>query len=186
MTREVMPLNHKPNFFVLTGGPGVGKTTLIDHLAEQGERVVPENARAVIRDELAAGGDGVPWRDNDRFVALTTARDIAAFVARVNESRRVFFDRGLMDMYGANGATPTSELIEAIRSRRYNARVFVLPSWREIYETDTERRQDWPEAEATFASVVAMLPRLGYHPLVVPNGPVEQRAAFILANAIAA
>ena len=185
MTCEMMPLTHKPNFFVLTGGPGVGKTTLVDHLAALGERVVPENARAVIRDELAARGDGVPWRDNDRFVALTTARDIADFDALANETRRVFFDRGLMDMYGANGATPTSELIQAIRIRRYNARVFVLPPWREIYETDAERRQDWPEAEAAFGSIVTMLPRLGYQPLVVPTGPVEQRAGFILANAVA-
>jgi predicted ATPase len=30
-----------------------------------------------------------------------------------------------------------------------------------------------------------MLPRLGYQPLVVPTGPVEQRAGFILANAVA-
>jgi predicted ATPase len=173
-----------PNFFVLTGGPGVGKTTLIEHLAALGERTVPENARAVIRDELASGGDGAPWQDNDRFIALTLARDIAAFDRLAGEAARIFFDRGLMDMYGANGARPTPSLIEAIRTRRYNARVFVLPPWREIYETDVERRQNWPEAEATFGRIMVMLPMLGYHPQVVPTGPVKTRAAFILANAV--
>jgi predicted ATPase len=179
-----MPILSKPNFFVLTGGPGVGKTTLLDHLARLGEQVVSENARAVIRDELAAGGEGVPWRDNDRFVALTTARDIADFDGRAAETRRVFFDRATMDMYGANGAIPTPHLIEVIRTRRYNPRVFVLPPWREIYETDAERRQDWPEAQATFGQIIAMLPTLGYEPVVVPTGPVATRAAFLLAHAV--
>ena len=72
---------HKPNFYVLTGGPGVGKTTLLRHLAARGELTVEENARAVIREEAAAGGRGVPWLDNERFVALTTARDVADFDA---------------------------------------------------------------------------------------------------------
>lgn len=51
----------KPNFFVFTGGPGVGKSTLIAHLAAAGELVAPENARAVIREETAAGRRGAPW-----------------------------------------------------------------------------------------------------------------------------
>ena len=96
---------HKPNFFVFTGGPGVGKTTLIRQLQSLGERFVEESARAVIREQVEAGGSGVPWIDNDRFVDLTVARDIAAFDGRVGETRRVFFDRGIMDSFGANGAT---------------------------------------------------------------------------------
>ena len=43
---------YKPNFFVFTGGPGVGKTTLLRHLQASGERVVEETARAVIREQV--------------------------------------------------------------------------------------------------------------------------------------
>jgi predicted ATPase len=88
-----------------------------------------------------------------------------------------------MDMYGANGAVPSPALREALRTRRYNPRVFVFPAWREIYETDAERKQDWAEAEATFARVCDGMAALGYAPLVVPTGTVEERAAFVLANA---
>jgi predicted ATPase len=99
------------------------------------------------------------------------------------ETRRVFFDRGVMDSYAANGAIPSREIAEAVRTRRYNARVFIAPPWREIYENDDERRQDWAEAERTFAVIHDRLPMLGYDPVVLLKVSVEARAAFVLARA---
>jgi predicted ATPase len=172
---------HKPNFHLFTGGGGTGKTAVIRHLEAVGELVVEENIRAVIREQVAAGGSAVPWIDPPACAELTTARDIAAFDRLAGETRRVFFDRGLMDMYGANGVPPSPALTEAIRTRRYNARVFVFPPWREIYATDPERREDWSRMEAVFEQIMTTLPELGYETLVVPKGAVEDRAAFVLA-----
>lgn len=176
------PLN-KPNFFVFTGGGGTGKTTLIQHLAATGERVVAENIRAVIREQVAVGGSAVPWIDAAACSNLTTARDIADFDRLSAETDRVFFDRGLMDMYGANGVAPSPALADAIRARRYNPRVFVFPPWREIYATDGERREDWSRMEAVFDTILRTLPALGYTPLIVPKASVEDRAAFVLREA---
>jgi len=158
----------------------VGKTTLIRHLQAMGELVVEETARAVIREQVEAGGQGAPWLDNDLYVALCSARDVAIFDSMAAETRRVFFDRGIIDSYGANGSTPSPALVEAIRTRRYNSTVFLFPPWREIYETDAERRQGWDEAEATFGIIQGRLATLGYAPLVVPKASVAERAAFIL------
>ncbi|PZQ58147.1 MAG: ATPase [Phenylobacterium zucineum] len=173
----------KPNFFVLTGGPGVGKTTLVHHLRATGERVVEESARAVIRDAVQSGGQATPWQDNAAFVAECVRRDIAAFGELAGETRCVFFDRGIIDSYGANGEPPSPALIEAVRGRRYNPRVFLLPPWPEIYATDAERRQDWAEAERTFDRIREQLPSLGYTPVIVPKASVADRAAFVLAQA---
>lgn len=142
-----------------------------------------ETARAVIRDQVARDGRGVPWLDNDLYVSLCAARDVAIFDGLADDERRTFFDRGIMDSYGANGATPSPALVEAVQTRRYNALVFVLPPWREIYETDAERKHDWPEAERTFDLICARLPTLGYEPVIVPKASVAERAAFILARA---
>ncbi|WP_414897005.1 AAA family ATPase [Rhodovulum sp. YEN HP10] len=47
------------HFFVLTGGPGAGKTSLITELACRGFHTIPESGRAVIREEMASGGDAL-------------------------------------------------------------------------------------------------------------------------------
>ena len=108
------------------------------------------------------------------------AREVAAFDALSDETRPVFFDRGLMDAYGADGVAPWPELEEALRTRRYAETVFVFPPWREIYRTDAERTQDFAHAERVFTIVMETLPALGYRPVVVPIGPVEDRARFVL------
>jgi predicted ATPase len=166
----------KPNFFVFTGGPGAGKTTLLRHLEALGERVVEESARAVIREDPAARG-------GEAFFRRIAARDAAAFDALAQEEARVFFDRALMDCWNADGVAPWPELRAALAARRYARTVFVFPPWREIYATDAERTQDFAHAERAFAQAMRQLPELGYEPVVVPIGTVEERAAFVLARA---
>ncbi len=178
---------HKPNFFVFTGGPGVGKTALIRHLQAMGETVVEETHRAVIAEQAAAGSRAVPWDDFAAYCELCVRRDIGKFDALVEAmgpeaTGRVFFDRSILDSFDSRWAAPP-DLEAAARDRRYNRRVFVFPPWREIYETDAERRQDWAEARATFPRILEVVARFGYEPVTVPPGTLAERAAFVLAQA---
>lgn len=172
----------KPNFFVLTGGPGVGKTTLIRHLRAEGLLCVEETARAVIREQVRSGGNAVPWGDSQAYFEQVARRDLAIFDAMAGETRPVLFDRNIVDAACwalADGITTPPDLIAALTRRRCNRTVFVAPPWREIYETDDERRQTWAEAEATFPRVMTSLVALGYDPVVLPRADVMERAAFV-------
>ncbi len=51
------------HFFVVTGGPSAGKTSLITELARRGFHTIPESGRAIIREETQSGGDALPWAD---------------------------------------------------------------------------------------------------------------------------
>ena len=50
----------RPDFHIITGGPGSDKTTLIDALAALGFHHMPEAGRAIVRDQVAIGGTALP------------------------------------------------------------------------------------------------------------------------------
>lgn len=176
---------YKPNFFLFTGGPGVGKTTLIRHLQTLGEQVVEETHRAVIAEQVSVGSRAVPWDDFAAYCELCVRRDIAKFDALAGATQRVFFDRGILDGFDPRWTAP-AELAAAAQARRYNSKVFVFPPWQEIYETDAERRQDWCEAKATFPRVLDGVSRFAYEPVIVAPGNLMERADFVLGVALQA
>lgn len=57
-------------FIVLTGGPGSGKSTLIDHLQGMGYGRSQEAERGIIQDQVGIGGRAVPWADPALFAEL--------------------------------------------------------------------------------------------------------------------
>ena len=56
-----------PDFHVFTGGPGSGKTILIDMLASQGFHHMPKAGRTIICYQIAIGGTALPWADRAAY-----------------------------------------------------------------------------------------------------------------------
>lgn len=171
------------NLFVLTGGPGSGKTTLIDALAEAGHATCPEAGRGIIRDQMALDGPALPWKDPQLFAELMLAWDMRSHHAAVGRDRPVFFDRGIPDTIGYLGLTGIGAPLHmqtAANRFRYNAKVFVTPPWRDIFVRDDERSQTWEEAVRTHDIMVETYTALGYTPISVPMGSVEERQRFVL------
>src|SRR4029450_11320474 len=81
--------------FVMTGGPGAGKTTTLDALAARGFRSVPDSARALIRQRKAAGLS--PRPPLGQFGREMLRLDIAQYRTITVVDRPVFFDRGVGD-----------------------------------------------------------------------------------------
>jgi len=171
-----------PKLFVLTGGPGAGKSTLIDALAHAGFAVAPEAGRRVIQDEQARGGSALPWVDPTAFAQAMLARDLDSYARLSASPGPVFCDRGIPDVIGylrLEGLGVPEAIWRAAREHPYQPRVFMCPPWRAIYSTDSERRQTWDVAERTYEAMVAVYTELGYTLLDVPRAPVDTRVNFV-------
>lgn len=169
--------------FVITGGPGSGKSTLIEALAAAGIATSPEVGRAVIREQLAAGGDALPWADQRRFAGLMVVREVAAHQAALASAAVTVLDRGVPDVVGflrVSGLPVPPHIDAAARACRYNPHVFIAPFWTEIFTEDAERKQSPDVAEATFAVMADTYRGYGYQLIEVPRVSVAERVAFIV------
>lgn len=178
-------MKHNPNLFVITGGPGVGKTTLLRELERRGFSCVPEVAREIIRQQVASGGDAVPWTNTARYTELMLQHSIEVYKANGSAASPIFFDRGIPDVlcYARLIGLEGSAGIEvACEKYRYNRMVFIAPPWREIYSTDDERKQSFDEAVRTHEVMVEAYRSCGYQLIELPRVSVEERAEFVAAR----
>jgi predicted ATPase len=170
--------------FVITGGPGSGKSTLIEALGEHGVRTMPEAGRAIIQDQVAIGGDALPWSDRHAFVELMLSWEMRSYRAALKVNGPVAFDRGVPDVLGylrISGLAIPAHMDRAARIFRYHHRVFIAPPWPEIFAVDAERKQSFEEAQATYDAMTETYSALGYDLIQLPLDSVEKRAQFVLA-----
>ena len=180
---------NRPNFFIISGGPGSGKTSIIDRLEMRGFTTVAETGRAILREQMESGGNATHTGDAAAFGLMMLERGIADYRAVTERDEPVFFDRGIAELTGywrLMGLAEPEKVRAAARDYRSNAMVFLTPPWREIYRQDAERKQDWAEAVRTFELVRAAYVEAGYTPVEIPQDSVARRVSFVLAKVDAA
>ena len=176
---------HIPPFYVITGGPGSGKTTVLAELARRGHICVPEDARAIIQEQVAARSSAVPWLDAPHFAELLMERSIETYQCQREKKFQtpIYFDRGVGDAFTCAdliGHTLPAPLCKLAMQCRYRDPVFLAPWWPEIYATDAERRQSRDEAERTEHAAAKTYTGLGYRIVRLPFASPSERADFIL------
>jgi predicted ATPase len=164
-------------FYILTGPPGAGKTSLIEALAHE-LNVVAEPARRVLAEQREIGGQGTGDQDASLFVKLMTERAVHDYE---RASGLTLFDRGLPDLlaFCAYYDLPDTLVKQTAAHYRYQRTVFWLPAWDAIYEQDDERRLDFEGAKAFGALIKAAYGRAGYELLTVPCTSIAERVTFI-------
>jgi len=168
---------------VVTGGPGAGKTSLVEAVARRGIATVAEAGRAVIREEAACGGTALPWADRAAFARRMLARDVAGHRRATALPGPVLFDRGIPDVIGwldLCGLPVPAEAMRAARTLRYNRRVFLAPFVPEWFTQDAERRQDPVEAAETCRVMAATYAGLGYEVVKLPVAGIAARVDLVL------
>lgn len=176
----------KPSrFFVITGGPGSGKTTLVEAMGAAGFGRSEEAGRSIIQDQVAIGGNALPWLNPALYAELMLSWDMRSYRSAAGRRGPVVFDRGIPDIVGylrLTGFSAPAHLDAAAQALRYNRRVFIAPPWREIFAPDSERRQTFEEAERTYRAMVDVYTEYGYELTALPLASVSERVGFVAAQ----
>lgn len=168
---------------LIIGGPGTGKTTLVDHLTGMGHCCYPEVSREVIQEARKQGIEQLFLENPLLFSELLLEGRMRQFRQAMDEPHRhVFIDRGIPDvlayMHYIGDSYPASFDL-ACREYRYD-RIFILPPWESIYESDEHRYENFDQAQLIHKHLVETYTHYGYQLTEVPTGTIQERAGFIL------
>jgi predicted ATPase len=177
--------NVPKEIIVIIGGPGTGKTTLIDALVNRGYCCYPEISRQVTMEAKKQGIEQLFLENPLLFSELLLEGRKKQFVSAQNEPHEtVFIDRGIPDvlayMHYIGDAYPTGFDL-ACREHVYS-KIFVLPPWEEIYISDDERYENFEQAKLIYGHLTETYRNYGYELIEVPKGSVDERINFILAE----
>ncbi|AWA31544.1 ATPase [Flavobacterium magnum] len=168
---------------VIIGGPGTGKTTIIDGLTAKGYCCYPEISREVTMEAKKQGIEQLFLENPLLFSELLLEGRKKQFINACSESHDiVFLDRGIPDVLAYMhyiGDSYPSHFDAACRENTYT-KIFILPPWEEIYESDDERYENFEQAKLIYSHLVETYESYGYKLIDVPKGTVDERIDFIL------
>lgn len=172
----------KDNYFILTGAPGTGKSSVLDILKARGYCCIDESARAIIAEQKAINGDGVYEKNPQLFIELMLARSVETFQNFLETNIPVVFDRGIPDIiaYAKLSGNDSNNYLQTATNYKYNSTVFYFPIWDKIYTNDEDRKMSLDQAREFDTMIRQAYGDLGYQMLDMPLLSVEQRADYII------
>lgn len=173
----------KTNWYVITGAPCSGKTTLINHLAEQGYTIASEVARDYIEGLLSHNDTLETLKKNNRalqrsILALALKRE-----RHLSPEQLIFFDRGTADSLGYFNfyKLDTQQMKHGCQRLRYKKIFFCQPL---AVIQDKIRVEDSEMAKKIGMHIYQAYLNLGYELIELPAIPIEERVQLILAHIV--
>jgi predicted ATPase len=168
---------------VIIGGPGTGKTTIIDGLLAKGYCCYPEISREVTMEAKKQGIEQLFLENPLLFSELLLEGRKKQFQNAIAESHKVvFLDRGIPDVLAYMhyiGDSYPAFFDHACREHIYT-KIFLLPPWEEIYVSDDERYENFEQAKLIYNHLTETYQKYGYNLIEVPKGTVEERIHYII------
>ena len=175
---------------VITGGPGTGKTSIINTLKNRNYYCFDEiirNLTIEAKDKHDASShisNPIAFVNNplDFNTRLINGRLKQFQEANFLDKSLIFFDRGIPDVLAYMdffNQAYGSEFLSICENHKYNY-VFLLPPWETIYKSDNERLESFEEAIKIHNFLEKIYKKLGYKTLEVPLGSIEERTNYII------
>lgn len=167
------------NWYVITGGPSSGKTTVLNELAKLGYTIYPEAARVFIDEEIAKGKSIKEIRGNEAKFQKKILKIKIDIEKTAPKDKIVFFDRAIPDSiayYQICGLDP-KKVFKSCRRKVYRKIFFLeqLP-----FDQDYARAEDGKTIKKLNKLLKESYENLGYKVIDIPAISVVERVKRIL------
>ncbi len=171
---------HHMEKYILTGGPGSGKSSILFELEGRGEYIVREAAEDYIRKQQSKGIKE-PWFESDfqdEILRLQLMRENKVS----SDAKRVYLDRSCLDgmAYLEKGSSTYSKIHHIMTTEvAYNKKVFLVELL-DTVETNEVRRENYAGAKELQDKLELLYIEYGYDIIRVPSGDVRERADLVM------
>ncbi|MCT4579899.1 MAG: AAA family ATPase [Flavobacteriales bacterium] len=169
-------------YFIITGAPSTGKSSVVNELVRRGYVCHDEIARQVIKENQGKNNNLLPWVDMLAFSDEVYNR-MLALLDTIEDDSFCFLDRSMVDLIGYMefaGKEAPSRYGEGAKVAGYSKQVFYMPFWEGIFANDEQRKESVEEAMNIDKALRKAYTNLGFKLVEVPKGTIEERVDFIL------
>lgn len=180
MAFKELPRHHS-RWYVITGGPSSGKSTVLSYFEKMGYRVIPEAARILIDEEISKGKSIEEIRKDEAEFQRKVLQIKIRIEKNLPRDQIILFDRAIPDSvayYIVCGLDP-KEVIDICKSSQYR-KVFFMEQL--SFTQDYARTEGTQAIERLNQLLKHSYEQLGYEVISVPVMSVEERVRFIQAH----
>jgi predicted ATPase len=179
MSRDYSKFKKIPHWYVITGGPSSGKTSIIKELAKLGYLTYPEAARVLIDRELAKGKSLKEIRGDEAKFQKRVLKMKVGIEKSAPKDEIVFFDRAIPDSiaYYQICGLDLKEVFRFCKKKRYKKVFFLEPL---PFEKDYARIENGNTVKKLNKLLKESYKKLGYEVISIPAMSIKKRLNKIL------
>ena len=168
---------------VITGGPGTGKSSIIEELKQRGLTCFEEISRQITLQARETGVEQLfltqPLLFSQKLLEgrLQQFKEVDTY-----QDTSVFLDRGLPDVLAYMdffGSEYPDSFEKVCQNNMYDA-VFILAPWKEIFKSDVVRYETFEQSLQIHEHLINTYKNFNYRLINIPFDTVKKRTDYIL------